>query len=152
MNICFYHSPIGKIAIAEENEKIVRIFLQTDKIPFDAIVTTNSTLSVAMKQLDEYFAGKRKNFSLPIELNGSDFNVKVWQEILKIPYGKTVSYQEIAKKIGKPTACRAIGQAANKNPLPLIIPCHRIIGKNGKLTGFVCSVKVKQKLLDMEKL
>ena len=103
------------------------------------------------KQLDEYFAGKRTNFELNISPKGTEFQKKVWAELLKIPYGKTKSYQEIAETVGKPNAQRAVGSACNKNPILLIIPCHRVVSKSGKLAGFVCGLKNKKYLINLEK-
>ena len=105
----------------------------------------------AYTQLQEYFAGKRTQFELPIHNAGTTFQQRVWQELRQIPYGETRSYEEVAVAIGYPKACRAIGQANNKNPLLIITPCHRVIHKNGDITGFGCGTEVKQFLLDLEK-
>ncbi len=102
------------------------------------------------KQLDEYFVGKRTKFELNISPSGTDFQKKVWAELLKIPYGQTKSYQEVAEGIGNPNAQRAVGSACNKNPILLIIPCHRVISKTGKLTGFACGIDRKEQLLKLE--
>ena len=102
-------------------------------------------------QLTEYFEGKRKQFDVPVFFTGSTFQIKVWKEVLKIPYGQTKSYQEIAELIGNPKASRAIGMALHKNPIPFIIPCHRVIGKNGSLTGYAYGLSLKKELLEMEK-
>jgi methylated-DNA-[protein]-cysteine S-methyltransferase len=101
-------------------------------------------------QLDEYFAGKRKKFNINLTLIGTDFQKSVWEELKKIPYGETISYSELAKKINKPKASRAVGGALNKNPIPIIIPCHRVIGKNGNLTGFAGGVELKSLLINLE--
>ena len=106
---------------------------------------------MATIQLDEYFQGKRTTFSLPFKLTGTPFQLAVWKELQNIPYGKTTSYKEIAQKINKPKACRAVGMANNKNPLPIIIPCHRVIGSNGKLIGYAGGLKLKNYLLELEK-
>ena len=105
----------------------------------------------AKKQLDEYFAGKRKNFDIPIELNGTDFQIKVWKELLKIPYGETCTYLDIAKRVGNPNASRAVGMANNKNKIMIIVPCHRVIGSNKKLVGYAGGLDIKEKLLKLEK-
>lgn len=103
------------------------------------------------QQLIEYFNCKRTEFDLKIKLIGTDFQKKVWKVLSKIPYGKTVSYQDVAVKIKNPKAIRAVGLANKNNPLPIIIPCHRVIGKNGKLTGYASGLELKAKLLDLEK-
>jgi methylated-DNA-[protein]-cysteine S-methyltransferase len=104
----------------------------------------------ALQQLSEYFAADRQEFDLPIAPRGTPFQVRVWQELRKIPFGETASYGTIAERIGNPKACRAVGMANSKNPIPIIIPCHRIIGKDGSLTGFGGGLTVKQQLLDLE--
>lgn len=104
----------------------------------------------AYKQLAEYLAGKRKQFDLKLAPKGTPFQQKVWKELQKIPYGKTKTYQELATAIGKPKAARAVGMALNRNPLPFIIPCHRVVGKNGSLTGFSWGLKMKKWLLELE--
>lgn len=103
------------------------------------------------KQLQEYFLRKRKVFDLPLELKGTPFQIEVWKSLMSIPYGETRSYEEIAKMIGKPKACRAVGNANNKNKIPVIIPCHRVIGKNGNLTGYALGLDIKEKLLKLER-
>ena len=119
--------------------------------PQRALLQTTELLSMATIQLDEYFQGKRTTFSLPFKLTGTPFQLAVWKELQNIPYGQTTSYKEIAQKINKPKACRAVGMANNKNPLPIIIPCHRVIGSNGKLIGYAGGLKLKNYLLELEK-
>lgn len=148
MNKTVIDSPIGKIAVFAENEKIIRIELKT-KERADSVITEKILLK-AKEQLLEYFSGKRTDFELEFEFSGTDFQKSVWRELLKIPFGKTKTYGEIAKAIGKPKAGRAVGSSCNKNPLPLIVPCHRVIGANGKLTGFACGTKTKEWLLNHE--
>lgn len=101
-------------------------------------------------QLDEYFAGRRKQFDLQLAPMGTDFQEKVWQELVKIPYGRTITYGELAKRIGNPKASRAVGLANGKNPISIIVPCHRVIGANGSLTGFGGGLEAKQYLLEHE--
>ena len=149
MNKTVIDSPIGKIAIFAENEKLIRLDLKT-KERADSVIT-EKVLFEAEKQLFEYFSGKRKTFELEYEFSGTEFQKSVWRELLKIPFGKIKTYGEIAKEIGKPKAGRAVGSACNKNPLPIIVPCHRVIGANGKLTGFACGTEIKEWLLDHEK-
>jgi len=104
----------------------------------------------AHTQLQEYFAGKRKVFDLELAPSGTDFQKKVWQALLKIPYGKTATYKEIAAAIGHPKAARAVGMACNKNPIAIIIPCHRVVGSNGSLTGYAGGLEMKKRLLELE--
>lgn len=102
-------------------------------------------------QLDEYFIGKRKSFNLPIKPEGTAFQQEVWINLQKIPYGKTISYKKLAEMIGNPKASRAVGMANNRNPIAIIIPCHRVIGANGQLTGYGGGLKLKAELLELEK-
>lgn len=104
------------------------------------------------EELKEYFLGKRKNFDIPIELTGTEFQRKVWNEAKKVPYGSLETYLGIATSIKSPKASRAVGMALNKNPIAIIIPCHRIIGSNGKLTGYASGLNIKQYLIDLEKV
>ncbi len=101
-------------------------------------------------QLDEYFLGKRQRFQAALQLAGTPFQVKVWQALLDIPYGKTESYKELATRIGHPRAFRAVGGALNRNPIAIIVPCHRVIGTDGKLTGFAGGLETKKFLLELE--
>lgn len=102
-------------------------------------------------QLDEYFSGIRQEFDLILKPKGTKFQQKVWEALLNIPYGETKSYKEIAIEVESPKACRAVGTANNKNPIPIIIPCHRVIGSDGRLSGFAGGVNLKEKLLNLEK-
>ena len=138
---------ISLYLIATETHLINIQFTQPQK----ALLQTTELLSMATIQLDEYFQGKRTTFSLPFKLTGTPFQLAVWKELQNIPYGKTTSYKEIAQKINKPKAYRAVGMANNKNPLPIIIPCHRVIGSNGKLIGYAGGLNLKNYLLELEK-
>lgn len=138
---------ISLYLVATETHLVNIQFTQPQK----ALLQTTELLSMATIQLDEYFQGKRTVFSLPFKLTGTPFQLAVWKELQNIPYGKTTSYKEIAQKINKPKACRAVGMANNKNPLPIIIPCHRVIGSNGKLIGYAGGLKLKNYLLELEK-
>lgn len=114
----------------------------------DASIDLNSDIQ---KQLTEYEKGSRKVFDLPLHLKGTEFQLKVWNALLEIPYGETRSYQQIAQRIGQPKALRAVGGACNRNPIGIIVPCHRVIGKNGKLTGYAGGLFYKELLLNHEK-
>ena len=108
-------------------------------------------LAAAVAQLEAYFAGELHVFDLPLAAAGTDFRKNVWDELVRIPYGETISYGELARRIGDPSACRAVGAANGANPLPIVVPCHRVIGANGKLTGFGGGLPVKQWLLAHER-
>ena len=146
-NKFYYKSPIGILEIELGNNTIQRLRVVES---CSNISERSGFFEEVAKQLDEYFAGKRTKFELNISPKGTDFQKKVWAELLKIPYGKTKSYQEIAETIGTTNAQRAVGSACNKNPILLIIPCHRVVSKTGKLTGFACGVDRKEQLLKLE--
>jgi methylated-DNA-[protein]-cysteine S-methyltransferase len=107
--------------------------------------------SAVAKQIDEFFAGKRQGFDFPLAPRGSEFQKRVWSELIKIPFGETISYGELARRIGNPAASRAVGRANATNPIALIVPCHRVIGTNGKLTGYAGGIELKDKLLVWER-
>lgn len=144
-----FASPIGNIMIIEQDSNIIGIEL-TNKTCLKNTDIENKVLLCAQKQLEEYFLKERINFDLPIKLVGSDFQVKVWNELLNISYGEVKTYGEIAKLIGNENASRAVGMACNRNPLMIIVPCHRVIGKNKQLVGYAGGINIKQKLLDLE--
>ena len=106
---------------------------------------------VVARQIDEFFAGKRKAFDFPLAPKGSEFQKRVWAELVKIPFGETISYGELARRIGNPAASRAVGRANATNPIAVIVPCHRVIGTNGKLTGYAGGIELKDKLLAWER-
>ncbi|MCL2196973.1 MAG: methylated-DNA--[protein]-cysteine S-methyltransferase [Treponema sp.] len=148
--ILFNHK-FCNLFIAEENGVICDVSFKKDKITSDYEKDETKILKETIKQLGEYFDKKRKNFNLPISLHGTDFQIKVWNALKKIPYGETCSYTQLAAAIGNPKACRAVGMANNKNPAAIIIPCHRVIGSNGSLTGYAGGLEIKKRLLDLEK-
>ena len=147
-NKFYYKSPIGVLEITLDNGTVIGLKVVES---CSNISERSGFFEEVAKQLDEYFAGTRSSFDLKITLKGTDFQKKVWNELRKIPYGKTKSYQEIAETIGNPNAQRAIGSACNKNPILLIIPCHRVISKSGNLKGFSCGLKNKEYLQELEK-
>lgn len=120
-------------------------------MPKDININETVLIKEANKQLQEYFSGIRKIFDLPLAPIGTEFQKKVWSALLEIPYGKTNSYKEISKIIGNIKACRAVGMANNKNPILILIPCHRVIGTNDKLVGYAGGLDAKEKLLNLEK-
>ena len=152
----FYDYPaeaVGRLGIAEEDGAIVEIFKMEKNILSlsDFILQETELLREADRQLREYFAGQRQEFALPLRLRGTDFQKRVWQALCRIPFGQTVSYQEIAEWVGSPKACRAVGQANHCNPISIVVPCHRVIGKSGDLTGYGGGMAMKEYLLALEK-
>lgn len=150
-NVYFYNTVIGKIGIAENGIAITDLYFNENNLPRDAELRETDLLKEAGKQLLEYLSGKRKEFDLPLSPIGTDFQRTVWNALQQIPYGETRSYAEVAKSIDKPKAARAVGMANNKNPILIFIPCHRVIGANGKLVGYAGGVEIKEYLLAMEK-
>lgn len=141
-------SPIGTLSIAAEGKYITNIVFGS--AVRGAKEGSSELLDTAVSQLNEYFAEKRQKFDLPLKFGGTDFQNRVWRELLNIPYGETVSYKTLAERTGNAKACRAVGMANNKNPIPIIIPCHRVVGANGSLTGYAGGLDVKKFLLDLE--
>jgi methylated-DNA-[protein]-cysteine S-methyltransferase len=146
----FIETKIGRIGIAEENQVLTHVFFHHKKLPTNAVEKRTPFLREVAKQFNEYFVGKRKTFDLPLKLYGTDFQLSVWNALMTIPYGETRSYGEIAKQIGNARACRAVGMANHWNPIVIIVPCHRVIGADGSLTGFGGGLPLKQQLLDIE--
>lgn len=153
--IKYVETKLGKIGIIEENSKIVKVIIgeENDRNSKDKNVEEKDTklLLEAKKQLEEYFEGKRKAFDLPLEQKGTEFQKRVWKALEKIPYGETRTYKEVAKMVGNEKASRAVGMTNNKNNIPIIVPCHRVIGSNGKLVGYALGLDMKKYLLDLEK-
>lgn len=146
----YYKSPLGMIEIVGEGRKIIAVdFVKKTEKNTGANVPI---VKKCIKQLDEYFTGKRKKFLLKLKFNSTNFQKKVWQELLKIPFGETVSYKNIAEKIKNPKAMRAVGGAINKNKIAIIIPCHRVIGSDRKLVGYAGGLWRKKWLLEHEKI
>lgn len=146
-----YFSPIGILGISADEKGLHRIdFLEEKERKEVCAEETIFTVEVK-KQLDEYFRGKRKQFAIPLSLNGTVFQRKVWYALQKIPYGETRSYKEIAAQIENPKGCRAVGMANNKNPVLIIVPCHRVVGADGKPVGYAGGVDKKIFLLELER-
>ena len=145
----FYQSPFGCFEIKGNIQGINSLTLKPGHpCPHWPVP---KALEEAVRQLGEYFQGRRKEFDLPLDLSsGTEFYQAVWRELLKIPYGHTTSYSAIAEKIGQPDAVRAVGLANRNNPLPIIVPCHRVIGKDGDLQGYYYGLDMKRKLLQLE--
>jgi methylated-DNA-[protein]-cysteine S-methyltransferase len=148
---CIHDTPVGKLTLHSNGEAIIGVEFEGNKYPLPKSPRgDDAVLKKARKQLDEYFAGKRKDFDLPLAPQGTDFQMRCWNALQKIPYGATRSYGQQAEAIGSPAAVRAVGLANGRNPIPVIIPCHRVIGANGSLTGFGGGLDRKKLLLDLE--
>lgn len=146
-----YRTKIGNLAIYSNSNFITNICFNANKIN-SAEEKETKIIKQTFKEIKEYMEGKRKTFTIPIKPEGTDFQKKVWKALQSIPYGKICSYKDIAQKISCPNGCRAIGLANSKNPIPIIIPCHRVINANGKIGGFSGGLPIKIKLLEIEKL
>jgi methylated-DNA-[protein]-cysteine S-methyltransferase len=151
MNYQLIETPIGTLQICSDGAAVTELNF-AGHYPAKASPTDekDAILSLAAKQLSEYFAGKRTAFDLPLAPQGTVFQQAVWKTLAAIPYGELRSYSDIARQIGKPKAVRAVGAANGKNPLPIIVPCHRVIGRDGSLTGFSGGIEMKSRLLQME--
>ena len=149
----YFSSSIGMLCMEDDGDAVTGLRLETEKsrICSDPSSEPSVLLRRAKEEIDQYFRGQRKTFDIPIRLEGTAFQKKVWEALRQIPYGETRSYGEIAAAVGNPKACRAVGGANNKNPVLLLVPCHRVIGKNGSLVGFGCGLEAKQILLELEK-
>ena len=151
VNVYFFDTPIGKLYISDDGERITGISTDDISMSVNPAFKKTDLIGKAIEQLDEYFKGVRKDFTIPLQMEGTDFQKKVWDALLEIPYGETRSYGQIAKMINDPKACRAVGNACNRNPIMIVIPCHRVIGADSSLTGYAGGLKVKEKLLILEK-
>ncbi|EXJ12801.1 methylated-DNA--[protein]-cysteine S-methyltransferase [Nitrincola nitratireducens] len=150
-----YQSPLGRMTLQACEQGLLGAWFETETTMPKYLgekSENNPVLINTIKQLDEYFAGKRTSFTLPLAAKGTVFQQSVWQALCEIPYGETWSYQQIADAIGNPKAVRAVGLANGKNPISIIVPCHRVIGKSGKLTGYAGGLSRKASLLELEKM
>lgn len=144
-----YDFPIGKLLIAEESGNITHILVRD----FDSVIyeqRESIMIKQAKHELDEYFAGNLKEFTVPLSLKGTDFQKKVWEALIRVPYGETRTYKQLAESVGSPKGFRAVGGANHVNPVMIIVPCHRIIGANGKLVGYGGGIHIKEYLLEVE--
>ena len=151
-NVFYTYDTLYGIIVIESNGSAITSIKITGAAKPEGKKTADKLTDKAAGQLGEYFAGKRKIFDIPINPQGTKFQLCVWNALNDIPYGETRSYKDIATATGNPKACRAVGLANNKNPIWIIIPCHRVIGANGTLTGYGGGLEIKQKLLDLEKI
>ena len=149
--VSYFKSPLGAIKLTADENAVTSLSFVSEEEKANGKTKSNKVTAECKKQLKEYFAGKRKKFDVPLKLEGTEFQKKVWKQLLKIPYGKTASYGEIARKIKNPKAVRAVGGANNKNKIAIIIPCHRVIGADGSLTGYAGGLDIKSRLLEHEK-
>lgn len=148
-------SPVGRLRLVATEERLVAILWEHERagrvVLDDALEDERHPLLVeAERQLREYFDGERQGFSIPLELRGTPFQRKVWQALLAIPFGGTRTYGQLAEQVGKPRAVRAVGSASGRNPLSIVVPCHRLVGANGKLTGYAGGLEAKARLLALE--
>jgi methylated-DNA-[protein]-cysteine S-methyltransferase len=141
-----FSSSVGPLTLEGDDFKLTRLSFGAPAVPQgDA-----ASLSSAAIQLEQYFAGERTEFDLELELEGTQFERRVWDEVRAIPYGSTATYAEIAARIGRPGACRAVGRANAMNPVAVVIPCHRVVGSDGSLTGYAGGIEMKRALLELE--
>ncbi len=149
MNFAIYLSPFGHMRIDYENDAVTRL----QKLPYAPQDCGQATpfSDRVFSELCEYFDGKRKGFSFALSAAGTDFQKRVWQALCDIPYGQTRTYKEIAAAVGNDKASRAVGMANNKNPIQIVVPCHRVIGANGALIGYAGGLDMKEKLLQLER-
>ena len=145
----FYETIIGYLTISADEQGITDVSFGK-RNPVHAVCEETPVIKQAVSELQEYFEGRRREFTVPLHPQGTDFQLRVWQVLRTIPYGKTWSYKQVATAAGNPNASRAVGMANNRNPIAIIIPCHRVIGANGRLVGYAGGLDVKEKLLEIE--
>lgn len=151
--IYHYHSPMGPLTLESDGQCLVGIHLPGSAPPTDASAkqaASSDLFAAAVSQLDAYFAGKRTTFELKLAPRGTAFQMRVWELLKAIPHGETISYGELARRAGNPAAARAVGAANGRNPLPIVIPCHRVIGADGKMIGYGGGLSIKRALLRLE--
>lgn len=151
INVNFYNTRIGLFKIAEDGTGVTELEIVDEKEKDDFEPSETPLLAKAAKQLEEYLSGKRMIFDFPLNPKGTEFQKKVWEVLKTIPYGETWSYKQVAVALGKPTASRAVGMANNRNPIMIVVPCHRVVGSNGDLVGYAGGLDLKAMLLKLEK-
>ena len=149
MEFWMFDTLLGTMAVGEEDGYINRVYLPNSPMP-RLMPHKTPLLERAQEQIREYFDGRRQEFDLPLTFVGTDFQKKVWQALTEIPYGKTVTYGALAERIGCPGGARAVGAANHCNPLPILVPCHRVVGAGGNLTGYAGGMEMKKFLLELE--
>jgi methylated-DNA-[protein]-cysteine S-methyltransferase len=150
INAIVHDSPIGPLTLLSDGAHLVGLHFDGFDIPAGAHQIPDKVLTSAVRQLDAYFAGRLEEFDLPLAPTGTSFQRRVWQALCDIPFGETRSYGQLAKAIGKPSAMRAVGAANGRNPIAIVVPCHRVIGADGSLTGFGGGLERKKFLLSLE--
>jgi methylated-DNA-[protein]-cysteine S-methyltransferase len=154
MNVISIDSPIGELTLASDGEALTGLYMTEQRhrpaLP-DAGARDDAVLAAARRQLAEYFAGERREFELPLRPAGTEFQRSVWAALREIPYGETAGYGELARRLGRPSAARAVGLANGRNPLAIVVPCHRVIGAAGALTGYGGGLERKRYLLELER-
>ena len=160
MNYRFLDTPVGRLLLARDDAGLRLIhfngpaeagpYVRDQRLPAADWQQHDAAFEDVVSQLTEYFEGKRRRFDLPLAPEGTPFQQRVWNALMDIPYGETISYGELARRVGNPNASRAVGAANGQNPIPIVIPCHRVIGANGKLTGFGGGLPIKERLLALE--
>lgn len=144
----YFSSPVGTLTLTEEEGALTGLYF--GRLSRQGQEVLSPVLEETARQLSEYFSGKRREFSLPLSPKGTEFQLRVWRALETIPYGETRSYGDMARLIGSPKACRAVGMANHRNPISIIVPCHRVVGANGSLTGYGGGLDAKRFLLDLE--
>ncbi len=150
-NFYYYDTKMGKVGISDSDNAITSLVFVDGESSLEGVKKETPLLAEAASQLRDYFAGTRREFNLPLAPIGTEFQKKVWAALLEIPYGETRSYSQIADAVGNPKASRAVGMANNRNPISIVIPCHRVIGKDGSLVGYGGGLNRKESLLELEK-
>jgi len=156
MHFCSYNSPIGHMLLVSSENGLRSIEFDYEKKRLAAAgqkqdwVESDEALAEVSRELDDYFAGRLREFKVPLDLHGTDFQLRCWNALLQIPYGNTCSYADLARKVGSPRGFRAVGMANHDNPIPIIVPCHRVITSDHKLGGYGGGLDVKEKLLELE--
>ena len=150
-SVFYYDTPVGRMGVADNGDFITGVFFGDVYRPQGASVRETPLIRKAFGQLREYFAGRRTDFDLPVALQGTEFQTGVWKALTEIPYGQTRTYGQIAAQVGRPKASRAVGMANHRNPVSILVPCHRVVGAGGKLTGYAGGLDAKQSLLALEK-
>ena len=151
MILSFHQTTIGRVAVAECGGAITNLFFCTDVFPLQGEIGETEVIREAFRQIDAYLAGELRFFSVPVAPSGTPFMQRVWSILCTIPYGTTLTYHDIAVAAGNPLAARAVGMANNRNPVPIFIPCHRVIGSDGSLTGYRGGLTLKKRLLELER-
>jgi len=150
---CYLDTPLGLLCVQGDGEFLTDLYLPNHKGPTNTHAGRQkyaAPFTAVGQQLAEYFAGARHSFDLPLKLAGSPFQLRVWRELIRIPYGTTITYSQLAQRIDRPSASRAVGHANSRNPISIIVPCHRVIGASGNLTGYAGGLDAKRWLLDRE--